>query len=135
MPFCPKCKYEYKAGVFKCPDCDVELVASLPPEERSSAEFPAEYKDWVQVARLTSNEYSEMLQEGLRAKQIPAVILSGTGHFGQTGQMGTDLYRAVGGGYSLFVPREHVADACAEAEQMLGEIWQVALLIDPQQFR
>jgi hypothetical protein len=118
-----------------CPDCDVELVASLPPEERSSAEFPAEYKDWVQVARLTSNEYSEMLQEGLRAKQIPAVILSGTGHFGQTGQMGTDLYRAVGGGYSLFVPREHVADACAEAEQMLGEIWQVALLIDPQQFR
>lgn len=29
MPFCPKCKYEYKEGVIVCSDCGVELVDSL----------------------------------------------------------------------------------------------------------
>ena len=29
MPFCPKCKYEYKEGVKVCSDCGVELVDSL----------------------------------------------------------------------------------------------------------
>lgn len=136
MPFCPKCRYEYKRGVYKCPDCDVELVDTLPPEEKHSDEqLTDKYQDWVQVARLTATEYAEMVEEGLRAKGIPAVILSGAGHFGMTGQMGTASYRSMGGGYSLYVPREFVADACAEAEQMLGEIWDVALLINPDEYR
>ncbi len=29
MPFCPKCRYEYKEGVKICSDCGVELVNSL----------------------------------------------------------------------------------------------------------
>lgn len=29
MPFCPKCKYEYKEGIKICSDCNVELVESL----------------------------------------------------------------------------------------------------------
>lgn len=29
MPFCPKCKYEYKDGIKICSDCNVELVDSL----------------------------------------------------------------------------------------------------------
>lgn len=136
MPYCPKCRYEYKPSIARCPDCDVDLVDSLPPEEKQTPESLADkYDDWVQVARMTATEYVEMLEEGLRAKQIPAVILSGAGHFGQTGQMGTALYRSVGGGYSLFVPREFVADACAEAEQMLGDLWQPWLLIDPADYR
>ncbi len=33
MPFCPQCRYEYQAGMSRCPDCDVELVEQLSPEE------------------------------------------------------------------------------------------------------
>lgn len=29
MPWCPKCKYEYVAGIKACPDCKVALVNSL----------------------------------------------------------------------------------------------------------
>lgn len=29
MPFCPKCKYEYKDGIKICSDCNIELVDSL----------------------------------------------------------------------------------------------------------
>jgi hypothetical protein len=31
--YCPKCRYEYKEGVTKCPDCGVDLVVKLPPED------------------------------------------------------------------------------------------------------
>jgi hypothetical protein len=36
MPFCPKCRYEYKLGVTRCSDCDVELVDRLPDPETVS---------------------------------------------------------------------------------------------------
>jgi hypothetical protein len=32
MPFCPECKYEYKAGVERCPDCGSPLVERLEEE-------------------------------------------------------------------------------------------------------
>jgi predicted amidophosphoribosyltransferase len=40
MPFCPKCKYEYKANVDVCPDCKVGLVDDPPegPEIDTSSE-------------------------------------------------------------------------------------------------
>lgn len=34
MPYCPVCKYEYTEGIAKCPDCEAELVAELPPEPK-----------------------------------------------------------------------------------------------------
>jgi hypothetical protein len=40
--FCPECSAEYREGFAQCSDCDVPLVAALPPEEmdviRSSEE-------------------------------------------------------------------------------------------------
>lgn len=32
MPYCPMCRIEYRDDATKCSDCDVELVAELPPE-------------------------------------------------------------------------------------------------------
>lgn len=29
MPWCPKCKAEYREGFTKCSDCKVELVSEL----------------------------------------------------------------------------------------------------------
>jgi hypothetical protein len=31
--YCPKCRYEYQEGVTQCPDCGVDLVVDLPPED------------------------------------------------------------------------------------------------------
>jgi len=33
MPFCPKCKYEYKLGISECPDCGSRLVERLEENE------------------------------------------------------------------------------------------------------
>lgn len=33
MPFCPKCKYEYKEGILECSDCKIPLVDYLTDEK------------------------------------------------------------------------------------------------------
>ncbi|UCD94172.1 MAG: hypothetical protein JSU69_10470 [Candidatus Zixiibacteriota bacterium] len=127
MPFCPKCRYEYKIGIAVCPDCDEKLVDSIPDD--ADNEHP-EYENWIPIARLTSPQFSEMLLEVLRARDIPAVIQSQRGHFGKTGQMGLHSFMSAGAGYILLVPGEFVVEADREAEVMLGDDWRKARLFD-----
>jgi hypothetical protein len=137
MPFCPKCRYEYKPGITICPDCERPLVDELPPEEdeaEGQAEDMEQYEDWIQLARLNSRQHAEMIEDILRQKGIPAFVYSGTGHFGVTGQLGISSYPAIGGGYSIMVPAEYVVDADAEAEIILGEEWKNARLVDINDF-
>jgi len=145
MPFCPKCRFEYREGVEVCPDCNLDLVASLPPEDlrkkddwrRRKGEPPTSIPSpdeddtgWIALARLTSLQSAEMIIELLQEKDIPAVINSGVGYFGQIGSMGPSSYRPVGGGYTIMVPEESAEDADLEAEAVLGEEWAKARLID-----
>ena len=127
MPFCPKCRYEYKAGIAVCPDCDEKLVDSLPEEP---PETQPEYENWVPLARLTSSQFAEMVLETLHAKEIPAVIQSQGGHFGKTGQMGIHSFMPAGAGFILLVPEEFVVEADLEAELILGDDWKKSRLID-----
>lgn len=39
MPWCPKCKSEYREGFTVCADCGVELVENLPEEKEAPAGF------------------------------------------------------------------------------------------------
>jgi len=34
MAFCPNCEAEYKTGITACPDCNVELVSELTPQNK-----------------------------------------------------------------------------------------------------
>ena len=42
MPWCPKCKTEYRDGVTACPDCGSRLVEELPEEKVCIASLPEE---------------------------------------------------------------------------------------------
>ena len=37
--FCPKCGYEYRKGFYICPDCNVNLIDSLPDKQEKQSEF------------------------------------------------------------------------------------------------
>ncbi|MBU8933034.1 MAG: hypothetical protein KOO62_03410 [candidate division Zixibacteria bacterium] len=128
MPFCPKCRCEYHDEIDVCADCQVKLVPTLPEEEYPS-DVP-DYKDWVHMARLTSQPSADMVVEGLRSKNIPVVVVSGAGHFGLLGQMGPSSFRPVGGGYSVMIPKDYVAQADHEAGLILGDEWEKAKLLD-----
>ncbi len=89
-----------------------------------------ERDDWVQLARVGSHEYAEMVAEALKSKDIPVVILSGAGYFGQLGQLGPSSSRPVGGAFSILVPKDYVVDADREGEMILGDDWKKCRLVD-----
>lgn len=121
MPYCPKCRYEYRPEISQCPDCNERLVATLPMEPENK---PVIYENWTEIARFTSTQYGEMLVEALRSKDIPALLRDATGHFGQIGAMGMTSYAPVPGAYAtLLIPDQFVEQACQEAEAVMGEEW------------
>lgn len=130
MPFCPKCRYEYEPHVSVCPDCEERLVSSLPPVSEAEDELPEEIRDWVELARLTSREYAQMLLGALRSRGIPIVIRSEAGYFGETGQMGMAAFSSAHRGFLVYVPEEHVVAADIQATAMLGDTWKKSLLVD-----
>lgn len=130
MPFCPKCRYEYREGITRCPDCDELLVSELPPLSRQAEIGAIDEKDWIPLVLLTSSQYAELVVEDLRAKDIPVVMRSNTGHFGETGQMGTSTFRPIGGGYIVFVPEAYIEQADNEGEAILGDVWTNSRLKD-----
>ncbi len=128
MPFCPKCRIEYTDDVLKCSDCDEWLVRSL--ETVPDRETESEYKDWVALARVTSFQVAQMLLEAFRDNNIPAVLNSGGGFFGHTGQMGLSVLLPAGGGYSLMVPMQYVVEADVEGQSIMGDEWEKVKLVD-----
>lgn len=130
MPFCPNCRLEYRHGFSRCPDCDRDLVATLDDIPDPSIEDQAQdyAKDWVPVAQFATQAYAELIEGGFKSLGIPVSLLSGAGHFGQTGQMGTSAQPA-GGAFLILVPREYVATALIEGEAMLGEQWLACCLV------
>ena len=132
MPFCPKCRSEFRDGFTVCSDCGVSLVASLPDESAAAPGGGDSAAEWVALARLTSPQYAEMVQEALEAKGIPAMVLSSTGHFGQIGQMGFASYPAVGGAYTVMVVKDRRDDAEREAQTILGDLWEKVQLEDDE---
>jgi len=130
MSYCPKCRYEYNPEVMKCPDCDKYLVDILPEklennENRSEIDDQG-YDNWTKIARLSSDAYASMINDGLRSKNIPVVILSGAGHFGQSGQTGTSSFFPSSGGYIVLVPEQFIDDANHEAGIILGDEWAMS---------
>ena len=35
MPWCPKCKSEYREGIKECADCKIPLMDELPPDSEN----------------------------------------------------------------------------------------------------
>jgi hypothetical protein len=122
MPFCPKCRFEYRPEIYICPDCNERLVTILPPEEATATENK-EYKDWVTVSKLESFQFAEMIRERLEELNIPIVILSRASRYETTRIMGLSTINPLGGRYAILVPKEYVEEADLEGEAIFGEDW------------
>lgn len=86
MPWCPKCKAEYREGFTECAACHVPLVDTLPDE--TQADPPENAFDAMQAEELTDNTAqlenpiavfsaparidAEMMRDVLRDSGIPA---------------------------------------------------------------
>lgn len=108
MPYCPKCKYEYRPGIEKCPDCDVKLVDKLHEEPTPEPE----YLDLVQVGSFMYAAEAHEARLHLEANGIKAAV---------AGDVMTSInpaYMIADGGAKLLVPR---ADADRARELLRGD--------------
>jgi len=72
--FCPVCESEYKAGITRCPDDDVDLVDRLTPEMGASDDSEARF---VPLHTLSSPAEAEMVNDILQQNGIRSAIQSG----------------------------------------------------------
>ncbi len=67
--FCPNCQDEFRAGIAKCPDCDMDLVDELPGESPPR----------LSILEVTSvPERLGFLLDQLEKAQVPYVTEAGT---------------------------------------------------------
>ena len=93
--FCPNCRAEYRQGFEKCEDCDVALVAELPPEPVT------EFVDYEEVFATFNPAEIALMKSLLESEQIP--------HFFH-GENFVQLY-ALAMPAKLFVGKDHVETA------------------------
>jgi len=68
--FCPNCKYEYKLGIKKCPECGAELVKKLEepkPMARKESKF-------VFLCSTQNFIYADFIKTTLEKNNIPCLI-------------------------------------------------------------
>jgi hypothetical protein len=86
--------------------------------------------EWVEIARLNSPQYAEMLVQAMKDKGVPAVFKSDTGHFGMVGTFGTGSVPSGLGAYSLFVSDKSLLLADEIGRDLLGDVWNESKLVD-----
>ena len=73
MPFCPKCKCEYRPGFLRCDTCDVELVEALSEENE---QLNRGKLDLVMLASFPNPMEAQMFQELLESNGIDSMLQS-----------------------------------------------------------
>lgn len=95
MPWCPKCKTEYREGYDTCSDCEAKLVDVLDVEQDLYS--IGEIKDWALLIQTFNENEAEIVESLLRPYDIPTLRKDrGAGgyvkiYMGMT-NLGIDLY-------------------------------------------
>ena len=74
MPFCPRCKFEYRSGFARCSDCDMELVESL--SEENGEEPNCGKLELILLSTFPDPMEAQMFQELLESNGIVSVLQS-----------------------------------------------------------
>ena len=112
MPYCPKCHAEYRPGKTRCPDCDCDLVESLPGEQ----EYFDREVETVLLYHGTDYTTAMLLEEALKEKGIPCDSKSSTGPF--SGYMSLNMAMK---GIRIYVPKSAFSEAREIAETIVPD--------------
>ncbi len=76
MPFCPKCRSEYRKDITHCPTCDVDLVgeAELPEQLTDDQVIAAMAEEDLEVVAEGTLQGLKPVQDVLIAEGIPAAL-------------------------------------------------------------
>ena len=107
---CPVCQNEWADDINICPICGKDL------------EKAADQK-WVIIGTIEDKMSADLAREALKDKEIPAVIFSRSGFFGDVGLPLRPFYKAGAAAFEVSVMTADIEEAKAILEMILGENW------------
>lgn len=111
MMFCPVCKAELENGVTQCVVCGHEFNDS-------------ESSQWVVLGTIEDKISADFAKEALSSYEIPAVIISKSGFFGDIGLPLNPFYKPGSALFEVSVPEEHCEEAVDVLNMILGRKWR-----------
>jgi hypothetical protein len=75
MAFCPNCEAEYKPGFTVCPDCKINLVSELTPENKV---HDTEKSDMIAFKSFGTPTEADMAQELLERNGVRSFVKGGS---------------------------------------------------------
>lgn len=110
MALCPACKSEIDDEASSCYICGYEF-----DEERQT--------NWVVVGEIEDKLSADFGKEALASSDIPAVVISRSGFFGNVGLPLNPFYKAGSALFEISVPEELIEEASEILSMTLGEKW------------
>ncbi len=124
MSYCPKCNEDFDSDLSACPKCKIDLddEPDVPSDVASDG--------WVVIGHVKDQTTADYAKETLESYDIPAVLFSESGFFGQAG---LNLPSPSGkhiGTFKIQVPVELIDDAVNILNMILGDSWENAIGTD-----
>ncbi|UCG60938.1 MAG: hypothetical protein JSV52_11490 [Candidatus Zixiibacteriota bacterium] len=110
MANCPACNTEIADDASTCYICGCEL-----DEEREIT--------WTIIGEIEDKLSADFGKEALATSEIPAVVFSRSGFFGNIGLPLNPFYKAGSALFEISVPEEFIEEASEILEMTLGKKW------------
>ncbi|MBM7614059.1 hypothetical protein [Alkaliphilus hydrothermalis] len=73
MPWCPKCKSEYREGFSKCNNCDLDLVEALEGDKRENINGEKDYSGEALLITVGDDNIASIIEAKLKHFNIPVL--------------------------------------------------------------
>lgn len=100
----------------ECPICSAELTTDGAEEHRSG--------NWVTLGSIDDKFSADYARAVLTSYDIPSVVISRSGFFGQVGLTLNTFYKPGALLFEVSVPEEFVEEAAGVLDMALGEKWK-----------
>ena len=110
MAICPACKAEIDDDSSTCYICGYEL-----DEEQEV--------NWVVIGEIEDKFSADFGKESLSSSEIPSVIFSRSGFFGNVGLPLNPFYKPGSALFEISVPEEFIEEASEILQMTLGKKW------------
>jgi hypothetical protein len=107
--FCPVCKTELSQDTQSCYVCGNDPNADSKENE-----------DWVVLGIVDDKPHADLAEETLKSCQIPAVVLSKSGFFGNIGLFLNPFYTNASAAFEISVPSHFLEEATDILDMTLG---------------
>ncbi len=110
MAFCPACKNEIEDDASSCYICGFDLI------ERTETK-------WIVIGEVEDKLSADLGKEVLDSYNIPAVVFSRSGFFGNIGLPLNPFYKAGSALFEVSVPEEFSEEAADILDMTIGSKW------------